>query len=109
MPGRRPPTVGVPHLPPRTMTSRSRAVPCLLRAIWVVLGVATPRLAHAQEAFGTANVEQREAAPTSQAVHADHADWDLAHPVPPGYHLEPRVRRNVIVRGAGLVVLMYVP
>jgi len=91
------------------MTSRSPAVSCLLRAISVVLGVATPRLAYAQEPFGTANADQRETPPTSRAVHADRTDWDLADPVPPGYHLEPRVRRNVIVRGAGLLVLMYIP
>ena len=69
--------------------------------------IAWPRVASAQDPFGAAHSE--EPPPRVDPASADPTDWDPALPAPAGYHIEHRVRRNVVIRGAGLFAIWYLP
>jgi hypothetical protein len=69
--------------------------------------VAWPRVASAQDPFGGAHYE--EPPPRVDPASADPTDWDPALPAPAGYHIEHRVRRSVVIGGAGLFAIWYLP
>ena len=91
------------------MTHPDRFTRPTLRAVSAIglVFVAWPRDAAAQDPFGGAHYE--EPAPRLDPLRGDPADWDPELPEPAGYHVEPRVRRNLIIRGAGLFAIWYFP
>ena len=75
-------------------------------AFWVysfAMTLGASRLAFAQDPFASSQTQE----PPSPPPQPDPSDWDPALPVPPGYHVEPHVRRNLIIRGAALTFLFY--
>ncbi len=77
-------------------------------AMMAALTVASP-LAHAQDMFENGGASESDQSATSRKPKAPPtpSTWEESDPAPPGYRIERRVRRNLIVQGAGLVVLAY--
>lgn len=66
----------------------------------------TPHMARAQDSFENPEPTQQSAAPKPKTP-VTAATWEHPEPVPPGYHVEHRWRRKLVVGGAGLFILAY--
>jgi hypothetical protein len=75
-------------------------------ATMLALTAVAPR-ARAQDTFENGADAVPSASPQKPKSPSTPATWEESDPVPTGYRVERRVRRNLIVEGAGLVVFAY--